>query len=377
MGSTSFFSYRTPSGWTQDALTANIMNQGGASINRFGQVVDSNGNPVGMGGMGGMGGVGAAGFGLFGGGGGSLQDLLAKQEASNEWAKQQNMAEWAQAKGRLASVMPEYDSDVVNQQTRGLTSQLLANPEAINDQTQQQIMNRAQVTNLATQQARMQQAAMEAAERGLTGGGQLATLQDQIRQQGARQMAQTGSELDQARAVRRNQDWLSAIQTGRQVGMDRANLNQQNAATWANSLPQYQGDDYSGLAALLARQQGGFGGAGRRVTPMGGGANARGSQYTGQGIGGWNMAPAGQEFFSAASGLGANPSNVGALTGQLGPQGWNYQRSQNQANFSDGFNYAGLYGGANYAGSAYGMSPLYGDQTKKYSYQPGYQYGVY
>lgn len=330
-GNNSFFSYRTPFGTTQDGVFAQFANQGGVGVNRYGQAIDANGNPVQRAGgmMGGaMGGVGAAGFGSFGGGG-TLQDLLAKQEASNEWAKQQNMAEWAQAKGRLASVMPEYDSDVVNQGTRGLTSQLLANPEAINDQTQQQIMNRAQVGNLASQQARMQQAAMEAAERGLSGGGQLATLQDQIRQQGARQMAQTGSELDQARAMRRNQDWLSAIQAGRQVGMDRANLNQQNAATWANSLPQYQGDDYSGLAALLARQQGGFGGGGglrRTVSPYGGGANARGSQYTGQGAGGWDFSNM-QELINPNYGSqyqfgdpGGNQNFSGIYGNQLGAQ---------------------------------------------------------
>lgn len=318
----------------QIASGANI-GSGVNSFNRYGQILDRAGNVIpgmGMGGAGGgaggsmFGGAGFGGFGSFGGGG-TLQDLLAKQEASNEWAKQQNMAEWAQAKGRLASVMPEYDSDVVNQQTRGLTSQLLANPEAINDQTQQQIMNRAQVGNLASQQARMQQAAMEAAERGLSGGGQLATLQDQIRQQGARQMAQTGSELDQARAMRRNQDWLSAIQAGRQVGMDRANLNQQNAATWANSLPQYKGDDYSGLAALLARQQGGFGGGMQRtVNPYGGGANARGNQYTGQGIGGWDMSNM-QELINPNygsqyqfGGPGGNQNFSGLYGNQLGAQ---------------------------------------------------------
>lgn len=211
-------------------------------------------------GMGGAGGMGQGGIGMNGMPS-SLQSILGMQQTDNQWARDNNQREWNDAKANLQSVLPGYDNDAMNVGARGLTSQLLANPESINDQTQQQIMNRAQTLNTANNQARLSAAAMDAAERGLSGGGQVSALQDSIRGDNARQMAQTASGLDIDRAMRRTQDFTNAIKLGSDQAQFRGNLAQQNAATHVQGLPQYKADDYSGLAAILAQQQagGGFG----------------------------------------------------------------------------------------------------------------------
>lgn len=231
---------------------------------------------------------GGGGAGQMGPGGnqlsGGLSGILGMQQQDNQWARDNNQREWNDVKPRLQNAMSEYDNDAMNVGARGLTSKLLANPESINDQTQQQIMNRAQTINTANNQSRLQSAAMDAAERGLSGGGQVSAIQDALRGDNARQMAQTASGLDIERAMRRTQDYTNAINLGQGQARDRAGFNQQNSATWANSLPQYKADDYSGLAAILAQQQGGFGGRGGGMGPQIGRA-----QVQGPAAGGWNF----------------------------------------------------------------------------------------
>lgn len=233
------------------------------------------GDPSGMGGDQGFG----------GGGMNGLSGLLGMQQADNGWARNAQQKEWDDVKPRFQNAMNEYDTDAMNVGARGLAAGLLANPEAINDQTQQNILNKAQTVNTAQNQARLHAAAMDAAERGLSGGGQLAGIQDQLRGDNARQMAQTNSDIGIQRALRKNQDISNAIGIGQGLAGQRAGFNQQNTATWANSIPQYRADDYSGLASLLASQQGrgGFGGGGAMGPQIGR------TQFQGPAAGGWNF----------------------------------------------------------------------------------------
>ena len=159
-----------------------------------------------QGGAGGMGGQGQGfgGMGMGMGGDMSLSGLLGMQQTDNAWARNAQLKEWDDVKPRFQNAMNEYDTDAMNVGARGLAAGFLANPEAINDQTQQNILNKAQTVNTAQNQARLHAAAMDAAERGLAGGGQLAGIQDQIRGDTSRQMAQTNSDIGIQRALRKN-----------------------------------------------------------------------------------------------------------------------------------------------------------------------------
>ena len=254
-------------------------------------------------------GQGFGGMGMGMGGDMSLSGLLGMQQTDNAWARNAQLKEWDDVKPRFQNAMNEYDTDAMNVGARGLAAGFLANPEAINDQTQQNILNKAQTVNTAQNQARLHAAAMDAAERGLAGGGQLAGIQDQIRGDTSRQMAQTNSDIGIQRALRKNQDITNAIGIGQGLAGQRAGFNQQNTATWANSIPQYKADDYSGLASLLANQQSGargFGGGGM-------GPQIGRAQVQGPAAGGWNFNNM-QESVSPYYGARPTNSYVGAGT---------------------------------------------------------------
>ena len=258
-------------------------------------------------------------FGQQGGGGGGMvpyikdwdtaardayiKDIFGKQEAENLWARQQQEAMEKKTWDQMMAAQQGYKSSPITQANQALTQQLLANPdlgayaaymgspltqgsqrltqqlldnpEAISDRVQQLIQNKA------ANQIDAQTRAMETSGLGaLAAGGQLdagsiAAMQGRMGGQGMATRAATMSDLEQQRAIRRNQDIMNAAGMGRAQSQQDLAAAQQRNQDYLNALgmgqkqagqdfgvefdvasllrqtqPQYKPQDLSGYAAL-------------------------------------------------------------------------------------------------------------------------------
>lgn len=201
-------------------------------------------------------GGGASAAGAAGAGGGtSIADILNTQKAENQWAKDKTEAGWQEGKGYLA-------------QSQGLASKLMAQPEALNDQVVQQMLNKQRAQVDAQANAQLAQGQQQLAASGQLSTGNLQALNDRIARQRIAGITQAQTDVGIQRANQRNSDIINAAT----LGMNTAN-------TFLQNTPQYQPDDYSGYAALANQGGGGYarsygaglsGSGGRKVKVSGG-----------------------------------------------------------------------------------------------------------
>lgn len=203
--------------------------------------------------------------GAIGGGVSSIGGLIGMQRDENARNRALAEANWQEGKAGLLGVLPRYGADPMTTGARGLAAGLMANPEAINDQTQSLIRN-AQMNQLGAQgSSAMRRGSAQLASRGQLNPAAQARMQERIGMgtQAAMSRALAQTEID--RALRRNQDIMAAMGAGRQLANDQAGLDMDVRKTFLENMPQYLPEDLSGMAALLARasSSGGGGGAGK------------------------------------------------------------------------------------------------------------------
>lgn len=331
-----------------DPNQVRAMLSGGGGGSPYGGV----GAGAGLGAMPPSGGAGGVG-GLFGGGG-TWQDLMKKQEASSAGTKAFNRGTWADLSGYAKQVPRNYAADPLTQAARGRSAALIADPEAINDQTQQRIINRA--TNIGNAQANAQREASrrEMYGRGLVGGSQQRADINRIERNRSANMMNTATGLDIQRANQRNEDIQRAIATANQLSMSQAGLE----AGQANNLlgnAYYEGyDDLSGYGALMGL---GAGGGGGFSLAGGGGGGYKPQQYAGGNWQGLN-APAGPSWspYGLPFGTGYNLGSPGG--GSLPPLSGMPGAAAPTPGALTGYNGgAAPYGALPYTGDPYGGAP--------------------
>jgi hypothetical protein len=179
----------------------------------------------------------------------TAQGLFDMQTKSNMDARSQNQANYDEAKGFMLGIVPGYDKDPMNTGARGLAAGLMADPEALNDQTQQKIINRAKAAVDAQMNAQLSQGRDLLASSGQMSTGNMQALQDRVAKQRIAALTDQATGLDVQRANQRNADIGNAVQMGSGLAGQRANLNLGVGQAW--QLPQVLPDNYAGMAALL------------------------------------------------------------------------------------------------------------------------------
>lgn len=243
------YGFNSTSPWTN--VNGATFNMGNAATSAAGGAVGGNMSGGGYGGT-----VGGFNYGQ------SILDLLAKQDAEHKWAVDNNVANWNMARDRLIGVENQYNADPTANATRGMVNNLLANPEAINDQVQSMIQNRAanQIAAQQNNQARQGMGVLGAA--GQLDAGSILAMQERLGRGGMAQKQNTFRDLEVQRANQRNQDIQNAIAAGQRMSQQDNNVRQTVASELIRNLPQYQARDLSGTVAALAMQQ-----AATRPTP--------------------------------------------------------------------------------------------------------------
>lgn len=295
----------------------------------------------------GGGGFGGGSFG--GGGGGSINGLMQQQLADNAWARQNNLAEWTQAKGQLLNVPGQYQNDPMRQGSRALGAQMLANPEAINDRTQQLAVNRGSNLINAASNSQMNGMMGDAASMGQLGSSSMQAGYQGIQNQRMGQLMGMGSDLEIKRAQARNQDMYSAINMGSQLAGQDHGVNMGVASEYIQNLPQFKADNLSGLIATMGQLQG-QGGGGMSMMQGGRGTGSQVGQPAGQmGFAGNWTAP--QQQGQSVNAFGAYQNNYQPTTGQGAgylPGGGQYSSGGNVSNQMGGQNGRGQQGGNAY-----------------------------
>lgn len=274
--------------------------QGALKLNRQGNLNSTGGVPQG----------GAAGYNggpnasqVYGGGGapvggggiaGGVQGLLGQQQQQNNAARQSNEQNWQKSRDYLLNLPGKFESDKLNQGVRGQAQALIDNPEALNDRTQNAILNRASnsIQAQGDNQLKQAQGLMQASGRADLGSALAAQERIGRSTMAAQQNAQTDLEIQ--RANQRNADITNAIKTGQGVTGQQYALEQGVGNTILENLPQYMPDDLSGwLAAVQQPSGGGMQPNGNFMSAMGGmmgGGGGGGSvQSEFGGTGGWDM----------------------------------------------------------------------------------------
>lgn len=263
--------------------------------------------------------------GLAGGltGGGDINSLISQQQQQNNQARQQQQALWDELKKYMQGIPGQYTNDPRTKATQGLTSQFLANPEALNDNVVAKIKNQnANQIGAQTDNAFKQQSGILAAQ-GDTDASTLAAMRARLTREGMAQQTGANTNLEIQRAQQRNQDYMNALNQGRAQTQADIGVPMQVGQSLLQNQPQFRADDLTGLGGLaLANQnqqamlaairgnQGGIGGSGYQnpgdsaYRPVGysnqlgfnrgdfGGFNAQGQPMQNQGAGfGFNQPP--------------------------------------------------------------------------------------
>ena len=248
----------------------------------------------------------------------TLSQMIAMQREENAKTKAQNQATRQATLNELGGVATAFQGDPLWQATRQSAQNLLANPEAINDQTQQLIQNRASnQTNAAanTERDRMRrQLASQGMLDSSAGQGALGQL-ERDRMAG---LADSTTSLEIQRANQRNQNILQAQQAGASLAGQQNAVNQFATGTRAATDLYFQPENLSGYAGYFAGGSGG--GASGYSSPYGPKSNsAPGFQFnTSQGLNPWGPNSPGQTGFSP--GLRGNYDWTGQMSGGYTPQ---------------------------------------------------------
>jgi len=195
---------------------------------------------------------------LTGGTGGmSLSELLRMQREENAKTYQENLGRWQGIEQGLMGVPQKLAADPLMQGARGLASGLVANPEAINDQTQQLMMNRASNLVNAASNTQQGQTRQQLGSMGLLGGSAESAAMGQIGRNRQAQLADTATQLEIERAMRRNQDIQSAAALAGGLAGQQSGAEQFAQGTRAQTAPYFTPESLAGYAGFFAGQGGG------------------------------------------------------------------------------------------------------------------------
>lgn len=193
------------------------------------------------------------------GGGGSsagmtLSQMLQMQREENAKTQQQNMETRQATLGELGNVGSAFRGDPLWNATRQSAQNMLANPEAINDQTQQMMINRGSnlvnaASNTARGRSRQQLAGM-----GLLDSSAEQDVLGQTERDRMAQLSDMSTGLDIERAKARNADILRAQQMGAALAGQESGVNQFAAGTRANTDLYFNPENLSGYAGAFANQ---------------------------------------------------------------------------------------------------------------------------
>jgi hypothetical protein len=190
----------------------------------------------------------------------TLSQMLQMQREENAKTQAQNMATRQATLGELGNVGSAFRGDPLWQATRSSAQNMLANPEAINDQTQQMMINRGSnlvnaASNTARGRSRQQLAGM-----GLLDSSAEQDVLGQTERDRMAQLTDMSTGLDIERAKARNADILRAQQMGAALAGQESGVNQFVAGTRANTDLYFNPENLSGYAGAFANQGGVSGG---------------------------------------------------------------------------------------------------------------------
>jgi hypothetical protein len=210
------------------------------------------------------------------GGSGSmtLSQMLAMQREQNAQTKQQNIDTRQATLGVIGGVPTAFEGDPLWQATRQSAQRLVNDPEAINDQTQQLIQNRAaNQTNAAANTSR-DQIRRQMAAQGMLGSSAEQGAMGQLERDRMAGLADASTKLEIERASRRNQDILASQQMGAALAGQQSGVRERMAGVRAQTDTYWNPEDLSGYAGYFAGQGGGRAGGG-----FGFGLNNQGSTF--------------------------------------------------------------------------------------------------
>jgi hypothetical protein len=311
-----------------------IVSNNGPYYNQYtgSNVLPMNLNAIRYFGRSGSGSSGVAGGGSAGGsgsaaGGMTLSQMLEMQRSENAKTRAMNQAAREATLGRLEGVATAFEGDPMWQATRQSAMQRIADPEAINDYTQQLIQNRSSNQVNAAADSSRNRMRQQLASMGMLGSSAEQGALGQVERDRIAGLSDASTKLEIERANRRNQDILSSQQMGAALAGQQSGVNQFVAGKRADTDLYFQPENLSGYAGYFAGGgRGMFGAAGPKGT-----------------------------LNNEASRFGFNPST-------LNQQG---RQSPGQTGFAPG-----LRGNYQWSGGADQVSPNYG-------YMPGYNDGAY
>lgn len=184
-----------------------------------------------------------------------IGSILQRQMASNDEARKKQEDAWQQQKSYMMGLPGQYANDPLKVGSDKLTQGLLANPEAMNDQVMQSILNRSSNENRAAADNQYRQGLGLAANSGLTDAGSLSALRERVDRGAMANNQNQQTQLEIQRAQQRNQDIMNASNLGRQGAQANFNVPFQTGNSIMANQPQYRPDDYTGLLALSQQQQ--------------------------------------------------------------------------------------------------------------------------
>ncbi len=200
-------------------------------------------------------GYGGAPGGTGGGNSGGISGLINQQMQQNNQSRDQNQQNWKGALDDLLGVRTRYNADPTVQGMNRLTNNLMADPESLNDRTMGQIQARNSSGINGMMAAQLRNASGILAANGQTDAASMMRERMRIANQGMYANANSGTQLDIARAQNRNNDIQNAIRAGQGVSGQQLGMDMGVAQNYMQNLPQYRPDDLSGLIALLGNGQ--------------------------------------------------------------------------------------------------------------------------
>ena len=196
------------------------------------------------------------------GGGNAVPPWMAAlgnaQFGQQQWAANQNQQNLDWGRQQMLGQQQRYMQDPNRGQSVNMLSQLMSNPYSLNQQTQNEIMNRQAQGVMGANAQGLQNAQAQMAYGGRGDANSLMELQRQYERQGQAQLGNQNTQLQVQAAQQRTQDMLNALGAARgQNALDASVMGGSAQALFQNQ-PQYQGMDLGGLmsakAGLIAAQ---------------------------------------------------------------------------------------------------------------------------
>lgn len=199
-----------------------------------------------LGGGAAAGGMGAA-YGVGGGMGGLMQAQLQRNRETRDY----NRGLWNTERDYTSAVPERFRADPVYQGARTQAQALVNDPEALNDATQQKIINRTTNMRNALFDSARGKERRQLAARGQLGGSAERQSLERLERGRAADLMRTVTDLEVQRANQRNRDIMAATQLAQGVAGQEAGLYGQAAATRMAGVPYESPEDLSGFGALL------------------------------------------------------------------------------------------------------------------------------